>query len=64
MLNRPYETWDHLLGLLGEMQVVFQEFLSLLREEERLLLGMDLKEQSSQFSAGIKARYCHGIMPP
>ena len=41
MLNRPYETWDHLLGLLGEMQVVFQEFLSLLREEERLLLGMD-----------------------
>jgi len=41
LLNRPYETWDHLLGLLGEMQVVFQEFLSLLREEERLLLSMD-----------------------
>jgi hypothetical protein len=43
LLIRPYETWDHLLGLLGEMQVVFQEFLSLLREEERLLLGMDRK---------------------
>jgi len=41
LLNRPYETWGHLLKLLGEMQVVFQEFLSLLREEERLLLGMD-----------------------
>ena len=41
MLNRPYETWGHLLKLLGEMQVVFQEFLSLLREEEGLLLGMD-----------------------
>ena len=41
MLNRPYETWDHLLMLLGEMQVVFKKFLSLLREEERLLVGMD-----------------------
>ena len=41
MLNRPYETWDYLLTLLGEMQVVFQKFLSLLPEEERLLLGMD-----------------------
>ena len=41
MLNPPYETWGHLLKLLGEMQVVFQEFLSLLREEEGLLLGMD-----------------------
>lgn len=41
MLNRPYKTWDHLLTLLGEMQVVFQKFLSLLPEEERLLLGMD-----------------------
>ncbi len=41
MLNRPFKTWDHLLRLLGEMQVVFQKFLSLLREEERLLLHMD-----------------------
>ena len=41
MLNCPYKTWDHLLTLLGEMQGVFQELLSLLPEEERLLLGMD-----------------------
>ena len=41
LLNRPCEPWDHLLTLLGEMQLVFQEFLSLFPEEERLLLGMD-----------------------
>jgi hypothetical protein len=41
LLNRPHETWDRLLVLLGEMQVVFQEFLSLLCEEEGLLLRMD-----------------------
>ena len=41
MLNCPYKTWDHLLTLLGEMQGVVQELLSLLPEEERLLLGMD-----------------------
>jgi hypothetical protein len=26
--------------------------------------GLDLKKQSPQLSAGIKARYGHGIMPP
>ena len=41
MVNRSHETWDHLLVLLGKMQEVFHEFLSLLGEEERLLLGMD-----------------------
>ena len=41
MLKRSQKTWDDLLLLLGEMQRVFQEFLSLLEQEERLLLGMD-----------------------
>jgi len=41
LLIRTPEMWDHLLALLEEMQVVFHEFLSLLREEERLLLAMD-----------------------
>ena len=41
MLHRSYETWDGLLSLLREMQEVFQKFLSLLCEEERLLFAMD-----------------------
>lgn len=35
------ETWDHLLVLLGEMRVIFQEYMDLLCAEERMLLGMD-----------------------
>ncbi len=42
-MNRPHKTWDHLLVLLGEMRSIFQGFMVLLREEERLLLGMDRK---------------------
>jgi hypothetical protein len=38
---RTHETWDHLLVLLGKMQTAFQEFRVLLRDEERVLLGMD-----------------------
>ena len=41
MLNHSPEAWDHFLVLLGKMQGVFRQFLSLLGEEERLLLGMD-----------------------
>ena len=41
MLNRSHEAWDHLVILLEKMQLVFQEFLSLLREEERSLQSMD-----------------------
>lgn len=41
MLNYSHKTWEDLLSILGEMQGVFREFLSLLCEEERLLLGMD-----------------------
>ena len=67
MLNRPYETWDHLIKLLGEMQVVFQEFLSLLREEECLLLAMDrsgmanIMEKKEQVLEGM-CRYEQEVM--
>lgn len=44
MANHSDETWDALLSLLGEMQGVFQDFLSLLCQEERLLLAMDREE--------------------
>ena len=40
-MNRTQDTWDHLLVLLGEMHVVFEEFMVFLCEEERMLLGMD-----------------------
>lgn len=43
-MNRTHETWDHLLALLGEMRSVFHEFMVLLRDEKRILLGMDRKE--------------------
>ncbi len=52
--TRPHKTWDYLLVLLGEMQVVFQEFLSLLCKEEGLLLAMgrqgvaDITEKKEQ----------------
>jgi flagellar biosynthesis/type III secretory pathway chaperone len=67
LLNRPFETWDHLLMVLGEMQVVFQEFLSLLREEERLLLAMnrqgvaDITEKKEQVLATM-CRYEQQVM--
>lgn len=42
-MNRTPETWDHLLGLLGEMRLAFHEFMVLLRDEKRILPGMDRK---------------------
>ena len=40
-MNRSSESWGCLLVLLGEMRVVFQEFLSLLGDEKQKLLAMD-----------------------
>lgn len=40
-MHRTHEEWDHLLVLLGEMRAVFHGFMTLLRDEERLLLRMD-----------------------
>ncbi len=42
-MNRTHETWDNLLVLLGKMRSAFHEFMILLRDEERILLGMDRK---------------------
>jgi len=42
-MNRTHETWDNLLVLLGEMRSAFHEFMVLLRDEERILVGMDRK---------------------
>ena len=42
-MNRTDETWDNLLVLLGEMRSAFHDFMVLLRDEERILLGMDRK---------------------
>lgn len=41
MLNRGQEPWGHLLVLLGEMHAAFEQFLSFLCDEERLLGAMD-----------------------
>ncbi|MEX0830859.1 MAG: flagellar protein FlgN [Nitrospirales bacterium] len=41
MVDHQGETWEHLQVLLVEMQVLFQDFLSLLKKEERLLVVMD-----------------------
>ncbi len=41
MLNRAQAPWDHLLLLLGEMHAAFEQFLSFLCDEERLLSAMD-----------------------
>jgi flagellar biosynthesis/type III secretory pathway chaperone len=71
VLNHPYETWDHLQVLLAEMQVLFQNFLSLLNKEERLLLVMDrqgvadITEKKEQVLDGMH-RYeqqVMGVMP-
>ena len=40
-MHRTHEEWDHLLVLLGQMRAVFQGFMTLLWDEERLLLRMD-----------------------
>jgi len=40
-MNRSSESWDYLLVLLGEMGVVFQEFMDLLGVEKQKLLSMD-----------------------
>jgi len=67
MLNHPHETWDHLQVLLGEMQVLFQDFLSLLSQEERLLLVMDrqgvadITEKKEQVLDGMR-RYEQQVM--
>jgi len=41
LANRTHERWDYLLALLGEMRTVFQGFMTLLGDEERVLLKMD-----------------------
>ncbi len=41
MSNRAEAPWDHLLILLGEMHAAFEQFLSFLCDEERLLVAMD-----------------------
>ncbi len=41
MLNRAQGPWDHLLVVLGEMHAGFEQFLSFLCAEERLLAAMD-----------------------
>ncbi|MDH5576749.1 MAG: flagellar protein FlgN [Nitrospirota bacterium] len=40
-MHRTHEGWERLLVLLGEMREIFQEFMTLLRDEERRLLEMD-----------------------
>ena len=37
----PHEEWERVLDLLNQMQSVFQEFLGLLRKEERVLQSMN-----------------------
>ena len=65
--SRSHETWDHLLGLLEKMQEVFQEFLSLLAEEERLLVSLDrqgvaeITEKKEQVLEGM-CRYEERVM--
>ncbi len=67
MLNHSPEAWDHFLVLLGKMQGVFHQFLSLLGEEERLLLGMDrqgvadITEKKEQVLEGM-CRYEQQVM--
>ncbi len=41
MSDRALAPWDHLLVLLGEMHAAFEQFLSFLCDEERLLVAMD-----------------------
>ncbi len=41
MPNRVDAPWDELLVLLGEMHAAFEQFLSFLCDEERLLVAMD-----------------------
>jgi len=40
-MHRTHEQWERLLVLLGEMRAIFEEFMTLLRDEERLVLEMD-----------------------
>lgn len=67
MLNHQYETWEHLQILLAEMQALFQDFLSLLKKEERLLLMMDRQgvadntEKKEQVLDGMR-RYEQQVM--
>ncbi len=67
LLSGRQENGDSLLVLLGEMQGVFQEFLSLLHQEEGLLLRMDrqgiadITEQKGQV-LGEMCRYEQQVM--
>jgi len=67
VLNHSSETWDHLQVLLAEMQALFQNFLSLLNKEERLLLVMDrqgvadITEKKDQVLDGMQ-RYEQQVM--
>lgn len=61
-MNRTHETWDNLLVLLGEMRSAFHEFMVLLRDEERILVGMDRKgiaeiAEKKEQSLGEMSRY-------
>lgn len=61
-MNKTQENWDHLLVLLEDMRVVYQEFRDLLCAEERMLLGMDrlgvagVTEKKEQV-LGVMCRY-------
>ncbi len=44
MRNNTHEKWDSFLVQLKEMRSVFQKFMVLLREEERILRTMDRKD--------------------
>lgn len=61
-MNRTHETWDNLLVLLGEMRSAFHEFMVLLCDEERILVGMDRKgiaeiAEKKEQSLGEMSRY-------
>lgn len=40
-MHQTHEEWERLLVLLGEMRGIFQEFMTLLRDEEHRILEMD-----------------------
>ena len=66
-MNRTHETWDHLLALLGEMRSAFHEFTSLLRDEKRILLGMDRKgiadvTEKKEYALEAMCRYQHQVV--
>jgi hypothetical protein len=60
VLNHQDQTWEDFQVLLAEMQVLFQDFLSLLKKEERLLVVMnrqgvaDITEKKEQVLDGMR----------